>query len=152
MIKLIFSFVFIISFSFLSFAQDNEQLIKYYELLGKSTNELITEWGRPLFKNTNEYGVQVYTYKKEAAEFQFYVYTDTVIAGLFYLNPGDAFGTVTFYYILIAKLKNAGFSNIGSSTNPKTEIYSNGVLKITMQLIKEYSDTFYIVSSAVFED
>jgi len=146
--KLIFSFLFFVLFSFLSFAQDNMPINAYYKILGKSTNELIANWGTPLFKNTNEYGVQVYSYNKQGNAFEFQVKDNIVISSKLHSKSGKS-GIVNVYSIINQILLKDGFSF--STLNPGE--YSNGYIRITLILVPEdhKGNNYYILSKAVLE-
>ena len=148
--KLIFNFVFFVLFSSLSFAQDNMPLNAYYKILGKSTNELIANWGTPLFINTNENGIQVYYYNKRGHETEFQVKYNIVISSKFHSKSGKS-GVLIIFNIIHQIILEDGFSKIIYSSY-RTED-SNGYIRITLQLVQEGfdSDNYYILSKAFLE-
>lgn len=138
----------------LLFAQDENQIAKYYEFLGKPSAELIDSWGYPLYNTTSEYGGQIYSYQWGFIDTKFYLNNNYIYAASFTLDNinADVFGTITLYAIFKAKLINNGFTEIASFGNPISSIFSNGFIKVTMELTQENSNRYSILSYAVFTE
>lgn len=132
--KLILYFIcFLFIPSFLS-AQDTEKLIKYYEVVGQSSNALATKWGKPEKEEITEYG-KLYKFKEEKADFEFYVDENDVIAATMKLQPGNDDGSsFTFYVVIGFQLEKEGFERIETSYDPKN-ISMDGR---THNFVKEY--------------
>lgn len=102
------------------FGQETEKMLKYYETVGKQKSFLIEHWGEPLNIEVNDYGVTVYYYKIEKANFQFSLYNKKVIGAIMSLQPGqDDASSFTFYIILGVKLEKDGFVKIETTYDVK---------------------------------
>lgn len=138
--KLILYFIcFLFIPSFLS-AQDTEKLIKYYEVLGQSSDSLAIKWGKPEKEEITDYG-KLYKFKEEKADFEFYLDENKVIAASMKLQPGnDDESSFTFYVVIGFQLEKEGFERIETSYDPEN-ISMDGR---THNFVKEYdiSDKF----------
>jgi len=132
--KLILYFIcFLIIPSFLS-AQDTEKLIKYYEVVGQSSDSLAIKWGKPEKAEITDYG-KLYKFKEEKADFEFYLDENKVIAASMKLQTGNDDGSsFTFYVVIGFQLEKEGFERIETSYDPKN-ISMDGR---THNFVKEY--------------
>jgi len=138
--KLILYFIYFLFISSFLSAQDTEKLIKYYEVVGQSSDALSTKWGKPEKEEITEYG-KLYKFKEEKADFEFYLDENDVIAASMKLQPGNDDGSsFTFYVVIGFQLEKEGFERIETSYDPEN-ISMDGS---THNFMKEYdiSDKF----------
>uniref|UniRef100_A0A7V2ZIU1 Uncharacterized protein n=1 Tax=Ignavibacterium album TaxID=591197 RepID=A0A7V2ZIU1_9BACT len=118
-----------------SFGQDTEKMLKYYESVGQQKSFLIENWGEPIKIEINDYGVTVYHYKIEKADFQFSLCNQKVIGAILTLQPGqDDASSFTFYIILGVKLEKDGFEK----TETTYDVKNVSIDGQTHNFVKEY--------------
>ena len=136
-VQIIFIFLYIPTLK----AQDVDQLLKYYEQVGKSVSSLTSVWGNPLKDEINDYGVRVYYFKKEKTNFEFSIYNQNIIGAIMKLQPGQDDGfSFTFYIVVGFKLEKEGFHKMETTY----DAHNISLDASTHNFIKEYTikDTY----------